>query len=284
MQATAKFAELYTVDPEFGFRPVFGNGIYSEYGTMVNTYSIHKRNGIQRLLFIGDSVTSRAKIIDALRALYGERQYEYWNAGVESFNTVQEVKYYRKYNERIKPDQVVLTFHLNDFETTPVAYKEGGRLRVYAPKIRLGAAGSWLFVHSYSYRLMLGVGVSAMGGGRDAIIHEVRSSLAALQERVDRSGVALTVLVFPYMRPYEEWSLREKENRERIIEILTALGIRHFDLFATLRECLAQGIVVREAEGDIWHPSEAASAAFAAYLRGVQFFEHRAPTPEVDGH
>jgi hypothetical protein len=45
-------------------------------------------------------------------------------AGVESFNTVQEVAYDRSFNRFIRLDHVILTFHLNDFETTPVAFRE----------------------------------------------------------------------------------------------------------------------------------------------------------------
>src|SRR5215467_10511368 len=79
------------VDPHFGFRPVLGEGPYTRFGTLANDYAAAKPPGVQRLLFIGDSVTHRGYIVDALRAVYGSQQYEYWNAGVEAFNTVQEV-------------------------------------------------------------------------------------------------------------------------------------------------------------------------------------------------
>ena len=112
----------FEIDPGFGFRPILGGELYSEYGTRANEYVIEQPTDKTRLLFLGDSVTARGHIVEAIRDLYGDERYEYWNAGVESFNTVQEVNYYRRYNAAVMPDHVILTFHLNDFGTTPIAF------------------------------------------------------------------------------------------------------------------------------------------------------------------
>ena len=114
----------FVVDPSFGFRPVLGDGPYTRFGTLANDYAAAKPPGVNRLLFIGDSVTHRGQIVEALRAVYGSQKYEYWNAGVESFNTVQEVEYYKRFNRAINPDHVILTLHLN---ATP-AFREDGTL------------------------------------------------------------------------------------------------------------------------------------------------------------
>ncbi len=52
---------------------------------------------MQRVLFLGDSVTARGGIIAELASLYGNEQFEYWNAGVESYDTCQEVRYFERY-------------------------------------------------------------------------------------------------------------------------------------------------------------------------------------------
>ena len=119
------FSQIFTIDPDFGFRPILGTGGYTEYGTSPNTYPVQKRPGITRLLFIGDSVTGRGRIIEAIKQIYDDEVFEYWNAGVESFNTIQEVRFYQRYNAAVYPDHVILTFHLNDFEPTPVAFFTG---------------------------------------------------------------------------------------------------------------------------------------------------------------
>jgi hypothetical protein len=128
----------FVIDPDFGFRPILPSGSYTRFGTLANGYAEAKRPGVTRLLFIGDSVTRRGHIVEALKSHYGSQEYEYWNAGVESFNTVQEVEYYRRFNRAIQPDHVILTFHLNDFETTPVWFREADVPGAYAPTGRFG--------------------------------------------------------------------------------------------------------------------------------------------------
>src|SRR5262245_30857172 len=209
----------FVVDSDFGFRPVFDNDHYTAFGTVANDYPLTKSNGKKRLLFIGDSVTRRGHIVDALKDEYGSLKYEYWNAGVESFNTIQEVRYYKHFNRALRPDEVLLTFHLNDFETTPVAFRDAsGSLTVYAPNIPAQRINPWLFQHSYFYRFWIGV-ITARQTERTAIINDVRSSLEELKLMVDADGARLTVLVLPILRPASDWSAQYRENRGQILKI-----------------------------------------------------------------
>jgi hypothetical protein len=264
----------FMVDPDFGFRPILGTESYTRFGTLENGYSEAKPQGIQRLLFIGDSVTHRAKILEALKAEYGSQPYEYWNAGVESFNTVQEVAYYRRFNRFIRPDHVILTFHLNDFETTPVAFREpDGTLVVYAPNWPVRRLNAWLFRHSYTYRHWLGL-VTPRKTTRSEIIEEVRTNLADLQRLVAADQARLTVLVLPILRPLRDWKPEYREYRQLILAMLKSLRIRHFDLLVPLNEALAVGVVVTEAGDDLfWHPSPEVAAYFARYLRTQNILE-----------
>ncbi len=256
---------IFTVDPEFGFRPILGNGLYSKYGTKANTYPIEKKPKVTRLLFVGDSVTHRAKMVDALKEVYGEAEFEYWNAGVESFNTVQEVNYYKRYNAAIEPDHVILTFHINDFETTPIAFNhEGDGLIVYAPNKPLRDLNPWLFKHSHLYRFVINLTDDA-GDNREAIVAEAEDSLKDLRDTLAEDQIPLTVLILPVFIPYEEWQPHEKEARDQILPILEGLGIRYFDLFEISAQAIEDGVNVQEAGGH-WHPSREVSALFAAYL------------------
>jgi hypothetical protein len=266
-QGGADGLSTFVIDPTFGFRPVLGAGPYTRFGTLANTYAAAKSPGVRRLLFIGDSVTHRGHIVDALRAAYGSQRYEYWNAGVESFNTVQEVEYYRRFNRPIHPDHVILTFHLNDFETTPVAFQDAdGTLVVFAPNWPVRRLNLWLFQHSYTYRYWLGL-VTPKKSVRTEIIAEVRASLADLERMVTADGARLTVLVLPILQPVGDWKPEYREYRHLILDILGSLGIRYFDLLEPLHEALAHGIVVAE-PGDplFWHPSRAVATYFARHL------------------
>jgi hypothetical protein len=258
----------FVVDPDFGFRPVFGDGFYTAFGTLANDYPVTKSNGKKRLLFIDDSVTRRGHIVDALKDEYGSLKYEYWNAGVESFNTVQEVRYYKHFNRALRPDEVFLTFHLNDFETTPVAFREAnGSLVVYAPNVPVQRINPWLFQHSSLHRVWIGV-TTARKTERAEIINEVRESLEELKRMVDADGARLTVLVLPILRPLNHWNAEDRENRRRILDILGSLRIRYDDLLEPLNQAFADGVSVVEAGDDLfWHPSPEVARYFGAYLR-----------------
>lgn len=110
---------VLVLDDEMGFRPRLrseggsDDALYSRFGTVLNSYTLEKSPSAERVLFMGDSVTFRGQIIKELERLYGQEGYEYWNAGVDSFNTRQEVEMYRRYNHLLEPDHVVLTFHVN---------------------------------------------------------------------------------------------------------------------------------------------------------------------------
>ena len=218
------------------------------------------------MLFAGDSVTFRGRIVAAVRARYGETGYEYWNAGVESFNTVQELRWYRRYNAVLAPDEVVLTFHPNDFETTPVAFADGrGGLVVYAPNAPVRSLNPWLFRHSRLYRIYLG---RRRGGNAaiDAVVEETRAAVIEWQRLLAASGVRLTVVVLPLLKPYADWTPGDRLGREQILLTLEEQGIRHIDLLPVCEQAIADGIDPREAPGDDWHPSAAVADRFGAFL------------------
>ena len=279
-QGAGSGLSTFVVDPDFGFRPVLGDGPYTRFGTLANDYAAAKTAGVSRLLFIGDSVTHRGHIIDALRAEYGSQQYEYWNAGVESFNTMQEVEYYRRFNRLIRPDHVILTFHLNDFETTPVAFRDtDGTLVVFAPNWPVRRLNRWLFQHSYTYRYWLGL-VTPKKTARTEIISEVRGSLADLEHMVTVDGAQLTVLVLPILQPVSDWKPEYREYRRLILDLLASLRIRYFDLLEPLHKALTDGVSVAETGDNLfWHPSRDAALYFSQYLRTQHFLDGMGVSP-----
>jgi len=259
-------AGKFVVDPELGFQPVLGTDLYNEFGTLVNEYDAASKGNRTRVLFIGDSVTARGGIIEALRARYGDDHLEYWNAGVESFNTVQETRFYARYNSAIGSDRVILTFHLNDFETTPIAFTDpGGRLVVYAPNYPARELNLFLFSHSRLYRLAAGM-FKERDRGIDAVVEETRWSLEELKTMLDEDGVGLTVLVFPLLKPYARWDAADRLARGTILGILRELGVEFYDLLPVIETAIRSGVEVRESRGDEWHPSAEACRLIAGHL------------------
>ncbi len=264
-------AAFFTIDPDIGFRPRLGTSAYTRFGTRPNEYSIDKPAGKRRALFIGDSVTAHGGIDQALRRLYGDDRFEYWNAGVDSFNTLQELAFYRRYNALIEPDEVVLTFHLNDFETTPVTFvDDDGRLIVYAPRRPARELNLTLFEHSHIYRMYVGL-VTDRESGYEAIRAEVHGALAEMKELV-KPPARLTVVVFPFMQERSLWREEHRRAHDDAVAILDQLQIRHFELLDVLDQALRDGIDVQEDPGDTWHPSPAMADRIAQYLHARGLF------------
>ncbi len=264
--------EVFEVDPEFGFRPRLDGVKYGPFGTRLNAYGAEPPDGVERLLFVGDSVTARGFLVDALRATFGEARFEYWNAGVESFNTVQELAYYRRYNAALEPDHVVLTFHPNDFTATPIVFEEGpGKLAVYTPHDRDQRANAFLYRHSALYRAFVRRRARANAGDWKSSRGVVAESLRSFRDTLAREGARFTVLVLPPLAPPSEWGEDQHAVRAAVLAITDELRIERYDLFEPLERALADGLDVQETPGDDKHPSRAVAQRFAAWLRDQGF-------------
>lgn len=213
MRTDAKEARrVWVLDDTIGFRPLLTSepdseeAVFSRFGTRLNTHPATKRPGVERLLFMGDSVTYRAFIIDELRKIYGVRDFEYWNAGVESYNTRQEVELFRRYNHAIEPDHVVLTLHINDFQVTPVVFVDTtGTLRANALGTPVSRFDRFLLRRSALYRRYMSLRWSRALPSLERAVDEFRQSVQTLTELLPE-GCRFTVILFPCLAPWEEWS------------------------------------------------------------------------------
>lgn len=248
----------FTEHPECGYLPIVGLGEYGPHGCLKNDYDVDNPKA-QRVLFVGDSVTHRARIVNALKELYGEDSFEYWNAGVESFNTMQEWVLYREHNHTIKPDHVVLTFHNNDFVATPMVVRERGQIKVYQPGLDINP---WLFRKSYVYRW-------AWPKGEDKAMREqqVLEGLKGFKSALDAQGTRFTVVLHPVLKPLTEWNDVERESREKSLKYFEDLNLRVIDLLPVVEKAIRDGVNVTEAPGDYLHPSDELSHLFARELQ-----------------
>ena len=245
---------LLTVDPELGFVPVLGGERFAPHGAQWNDYALEKPPGRVRLLFIGDSVTERGAIVNGLRAELGDERYEYWNAGVGGYATRQELGYYRRYCGDIRPDQVILTFHMNDFDASPVYFQDEGVVAVRASNVR--RPDPWLWQYSIAYRLWFQWTVDKVEPpSLEERLRDLEGALAELRDLVHERGAELTVLVFPWLRPLAKWPGALPRKHELVLELLAKLGIPHHAFLDELEAALAEGVEVREKERDPQHPS-----------------------------
>ncbi len=253
----------YTPDDECGYLPKINGENYGPQGCVYNDYKLEKTPGRLRVLFVGDSVTHRGRIIDALRKLYGEDKFEYWNAGVESFNTAQEVVLYRRYNRQIKPDLVILTFHNNDFMQTPLVYKEKGKLQLLTPLHDRNHINTWLFEYSYIYRCYVG---RSWRGDQEEKAVRVAENLRELDKMVQEDGGKLRVILLPLMKSLKDYDQGENWSRNHALKIVKDLKLPNVDLAPSLEELIPEKKPVEETPGDYWHPNQWAADHMAKTL------------------
>jgi len=162
---------------------------------------------------------------------------------------------------------VVLSFHLNDYETTPITFMDGDQfVAVYG---RLGSTppSPWFLLHSYLYRYLWSVRLAATHVERSrAIEQEVEQSLGELQALVRERGAEFSVLVLPWFLPEPQWSEELRRHQRETVQLLERLGVRHYEFLDTLERAVADGITIQETPGDVQHPSGEFGQRMAADL------------------
>jgi lysophospholipase L1-like esterase len=255
----------FQMDNELGFIPRLGeDSEYGLYGCLHNNYDPTKKEGRERILFVGDSVTHRGRIIKALRSRYGEEKYEYWNAGVESYNIEQELSYYERHNFELAPDRIVLTFHNNDFQSTPISFRSNGEVQIISFRHSERLRSRSLYKHSALYRLWLRFWIT---NKNQESVANVKQALSRFKTLTSEQNIEFAVVVFPILKPPNEWSDSELRSRQSTLQILEQLDIPYYDLLPSLEAALEDGIETQETPNDPWHPNDQVSERFADYLK-----------------
>jgi hypothetical protein len=263
--ATTGFARLagneaYQADDFLGFRPVLGGRDHDTHGALRNDYTLAKRPGVRRLLFLGDSVARRGQLQAGLELELGAA-CEYWNAGIEGYSTLQELEYYRRYLAGIQADHVVLVFHLNDFVTTPVTLRDGERIISVRERRKVRRPVTWLWELSYLYRLALQLDFAFQTPESRVTEQESRAevfgALLELAELVRARGADFSVVVFPWLLPEARWQPSLPAKHADTLALLEQHGIRHHSFREELAQAIAEGEEFQEKPRDPQHPSAA---------------------------
>ena len=269
-----RFWDQFDVDAELGYRPRLDGTEYGPEGVVIDPRRAQAAPGARRLLFVGDSVTHRAQLIEALRARRPGSQWAWLNAGVEGYGLPQIATYYARYASRSKPDEVILSLHDNDFDTPPVALRlrDGSVSAVMSPRADVRPIRPLMRV-SRVYRRW----VRARLRDRDpaAARAVAEEALIELAERVAADGARLSVVLLPVFAPLESWTSAQRARREAAIALLEGHGLRWFDLLEPLEQALSEGVDVQQSPGDYEHPSAAACVYFADHLLDADLLDER---------
>lgn len=256
----------YVTDYELGFRPILGDARYDMHGTLREEEgpSISSR---PRILFLGDSVAQRGRINRVIQKLIGD-SYEYRNAGVESYNTFQEVTHYERYNRGLHPDLIVLLFHPNDFLVVPtISVDSSGHAIASAPGRVSIPISLWWIKHSVIYRIALHSWLS-LGSNPQEV---VAKSLSRLKSLSIEDNNKLLVVVLPIFDRYENWLEHERLARDQVLNILTNQKICFIDTYPAI-EHSAKRTPMGESARDNWHPNDFAATLIGEYVLKNRFF------------
>jgi lysophospholipase L1-like esterase len=263
------------------------------YGMIGKEYGLRKANGTYRILVIGDSITQFDWYVRSIEEKLNNTRnlnykFELWNAGVCGYEVTQYGNYIRFKGIKYNPDMVIIGFCLNDFNVsgTVITYKDANGFKGYYYSgyalQRMVPINNFLFRYSYLYRyLYINIDrlLAKFSAGR--YLNEKErigtESLREIKTILQNKNIKLLGVIFPYLKPLEEYRQYEKEEYESMQRVLTALNIDYLDLHSVFPKEKEKLTALRacRCENDYIHPSkeghEIAANAIYSYLIGKYF-------------
>lgn len=278
-QGARWMSNLMMPDEAIGFRPKLNaEGGYDKDGLWRRSH-VEQSEVRRRILFLGDSVTARGRIVRAIEKDLRDPTTEFLNGGVEAFNLAQEVNFFLRFQSALKVDRIIHQVHGNDLRATPIAFRdETGTLNVYLLNSSRQYVNQWLFQHSFLYRIGLAVLLSHTT--ESDTLQEARDNFARMAAFAAARGIRYDVVLFPillsqdalYRDDRRDWLALERACREVVQNCVSLLPV--------LDQMLKQGQPVEEIAGDTWHPNDAFAAAAAPVIIKALGLEAQ-PHPET---
>jgi len=257
--------ELIVADDSLGLRPALKTSMYDGDGVLFGRSISAKTSNPYKILFIGDSVTGRGRIVAALAEALGSERTAFLNGGVDGYNIQQEVEFFLRYQAGTNPDAIVHQLHINDLQpTTLVVRGRDGRVRSYSPRMKPASVNAWLYRHSQIYRFYILQFRSRFS--QDELRAAAYDALRKMRDYARERKIAYHVFLFPNLAPYEEWSAHDKASRDYLLRISGELGLGTVDLWPLAERLIRLGVDAQDSPGDTWHPNRRFAEEAARYL------------------
>jgi WD40-like Beta Propeller Repeat len=261
----AAATELVTPDETLGIRPVLGTALYDNDGILFHRSVISKAESPRKILFIGDSVTGRGRIVEALAKRLAAPNLSLLNGGVDGYNIQQEVEFFFRYQAHLKPNVIVHQMHVNDLQpTTLVVRGRDGSIKSYSPRNKPEHINGFLYRYSQIYRFYVLQFRSRFS--QEEIRSEAYGALRKIRDYARENGIAYHVFLFPGLAPYHEWSALEREARDYFMRVSGQLDLNVVDLWPVAERLIAAGVDIQERPRDTWHPNQRFGEAAAEYI------------------
>jgi lysophospholipase L1-like esterase len=266
-----------TVDPLSGHEHIPNSSAYlmgvgvviNQFGHRDELQTLHKPDGVRRILMLGDSVTfgwgvaqknTTSEILQALlNDLNDGWQYQVVNMGIGNANTDMEVRALENDGWRFMPDVIVLNFFINDAEPTPVRESNlltefsyafvflSGRIDVL--RRQFGLASDWRNYYSDFYR------PESSGWRRSS------EAITRLAEFSRNRDIGLVIANYPELHELANYPFAS--ITADVAAIAQSESVEFVDLLHAVAGDDPQSLWVHPGDA---HPNATATAKFAAAL------------------
>ena len=242
----------------------------NSYGLIGREYKLNKDKNTFRILLLGDSIAwqdwSRQSLEEKLNSdilLNAKYKFEIWNAGCPSYDVRRYYLYLKHKGLNYKPNMVIIFLFMNDFElNTSVYYKnQAGATEYYFPISEISkkiCVNPFLMKHAYLYRfIILRLDSYLLSkkkiGGMGLIEENGRYYLKMIKEMCENNKIPLLAVIFPYLKPLNEYTSYEFDEYKTILKVIKDLKINHLSLYEYL--CKENWYSLRERKEDEIHPN-----------------------------
>ena len=202
-------------------------------------YSFSKPEGVFRILVLGDSTTAQLGIknrwADVLEdKLNSHGKYEVLNAAVSGYNLYHYWAYLMNKGMELDPDLVITAFCLNDIESWDCVRtilidknvgihfsvsNRNGKLMMQ-PTLDINP---WLYRRSFLYRFIVTRSL-------DRKERDTGMPQKMLSEMRSITGNNIAAVIFPYLKPLNNYTAKELMEYNTTVGVLDTLGIDYLDL------------------------------------------------------
>ncbi|MBN2406559.1 MAG: SGNH/GDSL hydrolase family protein [Elusimicrobia bacterium] len=204
-------------------------------GMYDKSYSMEKPGNAYRILLLGDSITERgawSSIIE--ERLNSQGHFEILNCGVSAWGLVNYYRYLKYKGLKLEPDMVLIGFCLNDLSKALVYIytdKKKKEMKLFTIENSKGSDFSvkvnpGLFRYSFLYRFLF---INVIKGA-DPAKRDDKTCVQMLSEMKMMANGNIYAVIFPYLKPLEQYSGSENAEYTDLISALENTGIEYLDL------------------------------------------------------
>lgn len=258
----------YEMMPNFS-----SNGVPVEsnsFGLIGKEYKLEKESSTFRVLLLGPSIAwcdwSRQFLEKSLNdnpSLHSRYQFEIWNAGCPGYDVRRYYLYLKNKGLSYKPDMVMLFVFMNDFSANiNIYYKDGKGATEYCFPLRelskVYSASPYLMKNSYLYRyviLNLNSYLENKHKTENVSRREYDGGYYArlIKDICDTNKIPLLAIIFPYLKPLNEYTNDEMQEYTVINKVIKDSGINSVNLYDKFPEAELYGL--RSRKQDQIHPA-----------------------------